>query len=680
MSSVSNPKLKRSLLSSALILACSTSIALSQTATEVLEEEELINQPTIDLSKIVVTAGGFEQDVKDAPASISVVSKASLDNAPFRDVTDAIKDVPGVVVTGGGASQDISIRGMGSKYTLMMVDGKRQSSRETRPNSDGAGIEQGWIPPLAAIERIEVVRGPMSSRYGSDAMGGVVNIITKKVADNWGGNIRADYTLQDNSDEGNALNTEFYFAGPLVAEKLGLQLYGKYSHRKEDKIIDGIPKRKIQNIGGKLTYVPVEGQTFELEASRSSQERQWHVGKTYSEFDKNGKLNEDSENKYKRDNFSLRHLGQYEGGITSDLVLSHEKNNNTSREMILKNTEASGNVIIPIGDHTVTVGGQYRKEKLDDKGNQYNPNLSKLSRWSYALFVEDEWWLLDNFSLTAGLRYDKDEKFGSHITPRIYGVWNINDDYTLKGGISTGYAAPGLRQVAPEWGQITGGNGNSGYVILGNPNLKPEKSTNYEIGLNFSPSENLDTNVTAFYTQFKDKIESFVTCDENSAKPCSTPNGMVYKRISERGNIDKADIKGLEFSAKWNPLDIVTLSSSYTWLHTEQKSGKNKGKPLNRMPKHVFNLHADWQVNSQANVWTQISFRGKEIETSEKGKDFGRKYPSYTTLDIGGSYKFNKDVTMFAGIYNVTNKTIEKTDFGKDLEGRRYWMGVSIDF
>ncbi|MFZ6044403.1 TonB-dependent receptor plug domain-containing protein, partial [Vibrio natriegens] len=86
----------------------------------------------------------------------SVISRDELEKRYYRDVTDALRDVPGVVITGGGDTTDISLRGMSSKYTLILVDGKRQSSRETRPNSDGPGIEQGWLPPLQAIERIEV--------------------------------------------------------------------------------------------------------------------------------------------------------------------------------------------------------------------------------------------------------------------------------------------------------------------------------------------------------------------------------------------------------------------------------------------------------------------------------------------------------------------------------------------
>lgn len=159
----------------------------------------LITSPLIhaaDEASVVVSATGFAQKIRNAPASISVVSKQQLQDKSYRDVTDALKNVPGVVVTGGASSSDISIRGMASQYTLFLVNGKRVSTRATRPNSDNAGIEQGWMPPLESIERIEVIRGPMSSLYGSDAMGGVINVITRKISNaaGWNGSVHADAT------------------------------------------------------------------------------------------------------------------------------------------------------------------------------------------------------------------------------------------------------------------------------------------------------------------------------------------------------------------------------------------------------------------------------------------------------------------------------------------------------
>lgn len=681
--SFNNPeKFKRSLLHSALLYVCTAGFAFSQspTALEVLEEEELVNpKPTIDLSRIVVTASGFAQEIKDAPASISVVSKQDLENMPFRDVTDAIADIPGVVISGGGGSEDISIRGMASKYTLMMIDGKRQNSRETRPNSDGPGIEQGWIPPLAAIERIEVIRGPMSSRYGSDAMGGVINIITKKISDRWLGNIRTDYTIQHDSDAGNSNTTEFYFSGPLVSEKLGLQLFGKYSGREEDKKQAGYPKRRMENVGGKLTFVPIAGQTFELDYGIGFQKREASAKTTSPK--------RADESKYKRNNYSGRYLGEFDHGITVDIFYAYEKNNNYSRKMVTTNNELNGNVIIPIGDHVVTVGGQYMKEKLDDNNNQLNPDILSISRKSHAIFLEDEWWIFDNLALTGGIRYDHDENYGSHYSPRLYAVWNIDDAFTLKGGVSTGYKTPGIRQAVADWGQSSGGGWTDG-LILGNPDLKPEKSTNYEIGINYLLDDTVDLNATAFYTKFKDKLQNIENCrsadfigdyDPSIHNQCQAPNGRMFSFIQTNENIDTADLKGIELSARWKPIDVLTLQGGYTWTKTKQTSGDFKGAPLNRIPEHLFNLKADWQVIPQANIWTKVSYRGKETSLSRQGAK-GTQYDSYTLFDLGASYKFNRDVSVFGGVYNIANKKIDNDHYGKQLDGRRYWMGVNIDF
>lgn len=166
------------------------------------------------LEAVVVTATGYEQAVEDAPASITVITREELESKPFRDLTDAIRDVEGVAITGVSNEKDIYIRGLPGAYTLILVDGRRQSTREARTNGN-SGFEQSFIPPLEAIERIEVVRGPMSSLYGSDAMGGVINIITRKVPKTWGGSVGADYTLQK-SDLGDSHQEQFYLGGPKV--------------------------------------------------------------------------------------------------------------------------------------------------------------------------------------------------------------------------------------------------------------------------------------------------------------------------------------------------------------------------------------------------------------------------------------------------------------------------------
>src|SRR5699024_8966071 len=224
----SNAHLRCSFLPACRFAVCSATLfglsvaAVAQPAAE---------RSGLQLETVVVTATGSEQIIQDAPASITVISREELEEKAFKDVTDAIRDVPGVVVTGGGSHSDISIRGMAPKYTMILVDGKRQNSRETRPNSDGPGIEQGWLPPVQAIERIEVIRGPMSSLYGSDAMGGVINIITRKVPAALTGSLRNEITLQEDADSGNHYQSSVYLAGPLIEDRLGLAVHGQARHR-----------------------------------------------------------------------------------------------------------------------------------------------------------------------------------------------------------------------------------------------------------------------------------------------------------------------------------------------------------------------------------------------------------------------------------------------------------------
>ncbi|MCT6882161.1 MAG: TonB-dependent receptor plug domain-containing protein, partial [Snodgrassella alvi] len=209
-----------------------------------------------DLADVVVTASGFKQQAKNAAASITVINAKELETKEYHDVTDALQDVPGVVITGGGSTKDISIRGMSGAYTMLLIDGKRVNSRGVRPNSDGPGIEQGWMPPISAIQRIEVIRGPASALYGSDAMGGVINIITKKTAADWTGSVKADGTIQQHSNSGNILQSSVYVSGPLIKERLGIRANAGYSHRDEDKFIGGYKEQRMRNGDLVLSWTP----------------------------------------------------------------------------------------------------------------------------------------------------------------------------------------------------------------------------------------------------------------------------------------------------------------------------------------------------------------------------------------------------------------------------------------
>lgn len=622
---------------------------------------------------MVVTASGFQQKIEDSAASISVITREQLEKRAYRDVTDALKDVPGVVVTGGGSSSDISIRGMGSKYTLMLVDGKKVDSRGTRPNSDGPGIEQGWLPPLQAIERIEVVRGPMSSRYGSDAMGGVINVITRKTTGlAWQGSVHADSTFQENKDAGNSFQTDAYTAGSLIDGVLGLRFNGQLAHRGEDKFTQGFAEQETRSGTAVLSFKPDDHNRFDLEASRSLQDRDRTAGNS---LDAKAK---DSLYRYERTNYALTHDGQYDFGSSSS-YLQQETNSNPARKMELTNTIADTHTQFILGAHYLSVGGQYRYEDLHDQGNNLkvaNP-ATQLTRWSWAMFVEDEWSLTDSFALTGGARMDRDQNYGSHWSPRLYGVWHLDDSWTLKGGVSTGYRSPDLRMSAANWGQVTGGGSLDG-MLVGNPELKPETSVSEEIGLLWNGHQGFNAGVTLFNTDFKNKISEVRRCTSKSDPAC-TLNGHSYDFISDRVNVDKANMRGVESMMDWAINDKWSVSGSYTFTQSEQKSGPLAGNALNQMPRHMVNGSVDWQTTEDLSLWSRVNFRGETSEYLSRVK-MAEGTPSYTFFDMGLVYKANKHLDLTAGVYNLFDKTVDYSSYGTVLDGRRYNLGVTYNF
>ncbi len=187
-----------------------------------------------DFDAVVVTAAGFEQKITDAPASISVITREELVKRPYVTLIDAVRELEGVDV---GETSDktgqktISMRGMGPDYTLILIDGRRQNNHgDIYPNNFG-GNQFNHIPPLDMIERIEVIRGPASTLYGADALGGVINVITRKVGQRWHGSATASRNFQEDDQFGTDTTFDFAVSGPLIADRLGLGVRGSRYER-----------------------------------------------------------------------------------------------------------------------------------------------------------------------------------------------------------------------------------------------------------------------------------------------------------------------------------------------------------------------------------------------------------------------------------------------------------------
>ncbi|RZJ31191.1 MAG: TonB-dependent receptor [Brevundimonas sp.] len=687
-------------------------IAMAQSATPVVEP--------VSLDDVVVTASTRAQSVVEAPASISVVTSEQLENKAYVDLFDAVRDVEGVSVSGGSNFQDILIRGLPGAYTLTLVDGRRQSTREARVNGNG-GLEQSFTPPVGAIERIEVVRGPMSSLYGSDALGGVINIITRKVPDRWGGSVGADYISQENSDSGDWYQGQFYLAGPVVANQLGLQFWGRTLERDEDDIYNGPSSTgsmgsEEYNLAGRLAWTPTADHEILLQVDTAHIDRFSTAGLTVAPTGRSVR------NEHSRDAVSLAWNGNWSWGTSALSVLREEAQRETftadltgtlirgARAPEITNTvwDALFNVPLvdtPLGDHNLVFGGQIIENTLVDVNPGARDNIAATFEvWQRALFAEDEITLTDDLALTLGLRWDDHKRYGDHWSPRAYLVWSPSGTLTLKGGVSTGFRAPEVRAVAEGYAYETGGaNCNYGAglcgVIIGDPDLKPETSTSYELNALWRPTRTLSLNATVFRTDFKDKIDSDRICgpDVNTNGVCDVPGEVArwdedpLYQLYYWLNISDARIQGLELGGTWSATDALTLKANYTFTDSEQRGGLYAGQPLGRTPEHMANARVDYALTSRLNLWGSVTYRGEEVNAGlrvgtngqpifDGPRQVGRLYPDYTLVDLGGNWRVRDNVALKFGVYNVTDKVLDVATYDQQGDGRRYWLGVNVEF
>lgn len=663
--------------------------------------EEIDTQKTNQLETIVVTtAGGYEQNIADAAATISVITAEELEKRSYSDITDALKNVPGVFVQGGGTNQTISIRGMGSAYTLFLIDGKPMNDGSLLTTNGGVqGASINFLPPIEAIERIEVIRGPSSSLYGSDAMGGVINIITKKHQDKMTASIRTEYIKADQSNKVNndATNTSLYINTPLIDKLLSLQVTAGYQTIEESTLQknstesgESDPDFNKKNVTGKLIFTPDQHHTITAEYSNTQQDRTHNPGKSmlptsnrsYSELEKN--------------NYSLTHEAKFDKLMVNSYVQYDKDQNNsiTGRTIKLNDgTEVTnpGGILFEtltansqgtyfFDQNSLTIGANFKKENLEDgttnQQKEMAGKVTKMDRYQWALFAEDTWNASDDLALTFSGRFDENEFFGSNFSPKAYAVYSATDNLTVKGGVISGYKAPSLRSSSPEYML-----NSMGGAIIPNPDLKPEKSLTYETGLAYQNSDlGLLASLMFFKTDFKDKITRSSRMagsqDEDSQFYLDHPelpfnsNGYTYNY-----NVDEAEIQGLEITTDYQISDYLKYRHSYTYTDSEQTSGQNKGKPLNDIPKHMFNAGLDWDLNDQVYLWTQLNYRGKTAGTSQNIQT-----PSYTFADIGAVYKYDHKLQFSTGIYNLANKDVVDDGNSSVLDGRRYSFAVNLKF
>lgn len=675
---------------------------------------------------IVTAASGSEKNVIDAPASVNIITKEELEQKPYRDLGEAIKEVPGVSLDETsnklGASA-ISIRGMPSGYTLFLVDDLRQNpSGDVATANLGAGVYNTFIPPMGAIERIEVIKGPMSTLYGSDAIGGVVNIITKPITDKWHTSFQSQIIVPQSSTFGNTYQNSLWTQGGLT-KHLGLtfrvrQIHRNPSDRPKNDLGQDVStffgtKFSLLNVGTRLTWLPDSKNMLYADVDYTTSNydnRKEEIGTLG--VNANGRGGYEKNVGVDKILGAIGHKGSYDFGTWKNTLQFMRTNNtgrlvagNTSSPNLGKNRDIASNdviadtrLLLPLGESNIlNVGAEYRFENYYDLA----ATPASHNRHTFALFAEDEYNIFEPLTFTLGARYNHNDKFGSNISPRAYLVYEILDGFALKGGVATGYKAPYANQLI----DAVYGYGSQGTLaFLGNPNLKPETSVSYEIGTIFD-GRYIDFSLMFFRSNFKDKIENTrvnknangafyeITCQNYGGGGTNTQCNLAI-------NADSAFSQGVESSFGIKPIYGVGFDVAYTFVDSEITSGSNKGRPLSSVAKHNIVSKLSYTHN-KFHIYVQGQHKAGLLNTNALGNTpdaiairnilGGTYYKPYTIVNLGLGYKITESIRLNGGVYNLFDTNfIDFRNYSASgnvnmhgayiQEGRRYWANITLDF
>lgn len=616
------------------------------------------------LPQIVVTATASERDITDAPASVTVVEGEELRRRPINDLADAVRGSVGIDLDSVGLGRrGISIRGMNSEHTLVLVDGQRiNSSSSAIAHSD---FELGWVP-AEAIERVEIVRGPMSSLYGSEALGGVVNIITRSATDEWQGSVSSYALINDHGLDGDGHKSGFYVGGPVIPGTLGINAWGEYRQRDalrdaNNNDLTALDDQRVTSGHVGLTWTPDALQRIDVAVDAGNETLEGVRGGTQGS-------RYQSDNHVQRRRYSAAHYGDWEWGnsqirlyrSTLDRDAWRSDGNDTTSPNRFVDTVFDGQVDFQAGDyHALTLGAEARRESLEDPNIN---NRGKASQSHFALFGQDEIYLNEQWEMVLGSRFDNHEEFGWEFSPRAYLLYHPSDELTFRAGAGRGFKAPTLKQLSAEFESraAMGGRG----IIRGNPSLEPETNQSYELGVTYAPGR-WSAGATVFHNDVRNLIETV------RQPTCNEPGRVCL----EYENVARARLQGVELTTG---VDITTqwrAEANYTYLDAQDRTIDER---LPDRSRHRANASLIWSPTHSFTTRVQTEYIGSQYRSA--GED---ERPGYTLWNWYADYGVSANVSLQAGVENIGDERLANDDasvYGRADEGRRYFAGVTVRF
>ncbi|TWA56409.1 outer membrane receptor for ferrienterochelin and colicins [Azospirillum baldaniorum] len=642
---------------SATMVGAALVVALAGGTPALAQQAAAQGAPAVQtLGPVTVTATGTPESTLTAPAFTTVITSEDLKKEGVA--SSGLPEILGRSVgvndrTDATGRDEVVIRGMGANYSLVLVNGRRVSTSDALWR--GGDFDYHSIP-MSAIERVEVVRGPLSSLYGSDAIGGVVNIITKKPTDKWSGEINGDYRVVEPGRGGTQYRTGLYAAGPIV-DKVSASVSAEYFNRQawyDDSRYNGVvpvlEKKNLANLLTTLAFDVTENQTLEANygLNRDNRPRGYYDRWLSSQ-----------KQEIVRNTFGAAHRGNwgwgdtlveanYEDGRIDDFNSSF--NAPQQRHLKEKNLFLHGRSNFQLGFNRLTAGAEYRKQTVEDPNTFLQSGKSEIGQ--KAVYLQDQIGLIDGLTLTVGTRYDHHEIFGGNFTSRANVVYALTDALSLKAGVSQGYKAPDAYQLSREYRIVSCGGR---CFLSGNPDLEPETSTNYEIGLE-TRYDRWDGSVVLFHNKVKDMIQA------------------VYDPVAVArnwSNINNVDISGVEVTGSVSLTPKLLLSGNYTYLYTEQSNGAE----LDYRPRHKINASLTWQALDNISTSVSTSYTGPQLQGTSK-------MPGYTLLNWGVSADVTEALTVGAGVKNITDVILSEknVNFTSVEVGRNYYVSANYRF
>lgn len=619
-----------------------------------------MDYPKTTLSEIVVTANRTETPYYSLASSVTVITAEVISKHHLNTVVDVLREVPGISIIQQGGQGKISslfMRGANSNHTLVFIDGVKMNDASSPNNAfDFSTLNTN------DIEKIEIVRGPQSTLYGSDAIAGVVNIITKQSLkkQNYSFSIEGgSYSFYKGnlSMDGNYGIMNYYLSALSTGSKGISASNSKYGNTENDGFSNNSLTSKFS-----LNFLPYLKLNF-----------LYKYTKLKTDLDQNEKLGDDPNFKYKveeqlfKSNIKLNLFDdKWEQLLSASLVKSN-RNSIDEFDAIRPSSSSDSynraqrikfdwqNNLHFLSNNLITLGIETELEKANTSyisNSQWGPYESifpEKSARTTGIYLQDQINLANSFFASLGLRLDKHEKFGSITTFRIAPAYYFNATNTkIKISYGTGFKAPSLYYLFDP--------------LYGNPDLKPEESKGWDLGI----EQYLANGAFSFgITYFKLNLSNMFGYDAN------------FRTI----NIAKASSKGLEIFATVSNFKRFSINSNYTFNETkdEYENSSDYNKPLLRRPKHQLFLSVGYKFNDVLTFATQIKYVGKRDD-----KDFSTypaqrvTMPDYTIVNFSTTLKLFNYLELYGRIENLFDKDYEEVLYYGTL-GRSFYLGCNLN-